>query len=98
MKLKVVLPVTDQPTCQKAYNVWNRKIGNTQICAGGAAGKDSCSGDSGGPLMSQEGEPLRGVLVGVVSYGPSNCGTEGFPGVYTFVGAFVNWILDTMRD
>lgn len=31
-------------------------------------------------------------LAGLVSYGPGKCGTKGWPGIYTRVGAFISWI------
>lgn len=31
-------------------------------------------------------------LVGLVSFGPSPCGKENWPGVYTNVGSYMNWI------
>lgn len=89
--------------CQNAYTysqwdgpyptLWER-----QICAGGEAGKDSCDGDSGGPLMTEVNayEP-RFELVGVVSYGPKVCGTAGVPGVYTHVYKYVDWIQQSVR-
>ena len=47
------------------------------IC-GGERNKDTCGGDSGGPLIAHiDG---RFTLVGVTSWGPG-CGT-GIPGVY----------------
>ena len=42
-------------------------------------GKDSCSGDSGGPLIQQANTDTPWFLVGVVSFGTSKCGT-GTPG------------------
>lgn len=44
-------------------------------------------GDSGGPLMRQneKGIPPYWYLAGLVSYGPSPCGMDGWPGVYTRV-------------
>lgn len=50
----------------------------SMICAGQAA-KDSCSGDSGGPMVVNEG---RWTQVGIVSWG-IGCGKGQYPGVYT---------------
>jgi secreted trypsin-like serine protease len=62
------------------------------ICAGYPDGrKDSCTGDSGGPLMVKIKEQV--VLIGVVSMG-SGCATAGFPGVYVRVTAKLDWIRD----
>jgi trypsin len=49
------------------------------ICSG-ALGLSGCNGDSGGPLT------VDGVQVGVVSFGPTQCG-NGLPGVYARVAA-----------
>ena len=50
----------------------------TMLCAV-APGKDSCSGDSGGPLTRADS-----TLVGLVSWGPQDCASsDGAPGVYT---------------
>ena len=42
-------------------------------------GEDSCSGDSGGPLIQKANTGTPWFLVGVVSFGTSKCGT-GTPG------------------
>lgn len=36
-------------------------------------------------------------LAGVVSFGPSPCGLEGWPGVYTRMGNYVDWIESKIR-
>ena len=63
-------------------------------------GKDSCGGDSGGPLMTNKynrNGRKRTVQIGVVSWG-AVCGTNGVPGVYTNVAHFIPWILDNIGD
>ena len=59
---------------------------------------DSCAGDSGGPLMVQgedrPGKPM--YLKGIVSFGKRKCGT-GFPGVYTDVGYYIDWIKRNLK-
>uniref|UniRef100_A0A182LSQ8 Protein MMS22-like n=1 Tax=Anopheles culicifacies TaxID=139723 RepID=A0A182LSQ8_9DIPT len=57
------------------------------ICAGNmSGGQDACQGDSGGPLV------CNGLLTGVVSHGV-DCARPGFPGVYSDVAYFRDWII-----
>jgi secreted trypsin-like serine protease len=49
-------------------------------------------GDSGGPLTCPNGESSEHVLTGIVSWGMVPCGQEKYPGVYTNVGQYVDWI------
>lgn len=76
------------------------------MCAGGSdvsgGGKDSCKGDSGGPLMflgDWDESPLF-YVAGVVSEGPDCEKTteHQVPGIYTRVSAFLQWILDNIRE
>ncbi|XP_055550364.1 CLIP domain-containing serine protease B4-like [Wyeomyia smithii] len=91
-KLFVAVNGVSEETCRKQYPMAN--INDRLLCAGGEAGKDSCKGDSGGPLMdvvaSEQGQAVY-YLAGVVSFG-RQCGTRDVPGVYTKVTKFVNWI------
>lgn len=100
VKLKLSLPLTDNIECAQTYSNAGVQLGQGQICAGGQRGKDSCRGDSGGPLMAIErlsDGTGRWTSVGVVSFGPSPCGLQGWPGVYSKVADFVPWILSKMR-
>ncbi|XP_049877529.1 CLIP domain-containing serine protease HP8 [Pectinophora gossypiella] len=97
VKLKVTVPVVNTNECASVYNRVERQIIDKQLCAGGNAGQDSCRGDSGGALMGRTGAAQNWFAVGVVSYGPSPCGTPGWPGVYTRVGAYTDWILSKLR-
>ncbi|XP_076682500.1 CLIP domain-containing serine protease HP8-like, partial [Andrena cerasifolii] len=100
VKLKLSLSIADKEQCQTTYRTSGVSLGYGQICAGGETGKDSCTGDSGGPLMSRErvrDGTGRWSVVGVVSFGPSPCGKHGWPGVYTRIIDFVPWIVSKMR-
>ncbi len=51
--------------------------------------KDTCRGDSGGPLMMFVERQWQ--LVGVTSYGPG-CALEGFSGIYTRIAYYHSYI------
>ncbi|KAL6256344.1 hypothetical protein P5V15_012461 [Pogonomyrmex californicus] len=97
--LQAKLPVVTNEQCKEVYKR-TTEIWYKQICAGGRDNVDSCLGDSGGPLQAPGlyRGVTRTIQYGVVSYGLKHCGTEGYPGVYTRVSYYVDWILDTLRD
>ncbi|KAL3266538.1 hypothetical protein HHI36_010706 [Cryptolaemus montrouzieri] len=91
---QVKVPVKTTRSCRKAYEKQNVMIDRRNICAGYAMGnKDACQGDSGGPLMLIEKETnnVRVSQIGIVSYG-FRCAEPGYPGVYTRVSFFLDWI------
>ncbi|XP_061093359.1 complement factor D [Conger conger] len=60
------------------------------MCASGTR-KDTCDGDSGGPLI------FKGVAVGITSNGGKKCGTLRKPGLYTIISRYTQWIDSTMQ-
>ncbi|XP_013102919.1 serine protease easter isoform X2 [Stomoxys calcitrans] len=99
LKLKAGVDAWNFETCRQKYAPKKVNLQNSQMCAGGQAGVDSCSGDSGGPLVIQQRIDKRDVyvLAGIVSFGPKPCGLPGWPGVYTRVGAYADWILNNIK-
>ncbi|XP_041479083.1 uncharacterized protein LOC121426747 isoform X3 [Lytechinus variegatus] len=92
--LKVLLGIIDNDECDQMYG----DIIPSKICAGyKTGGYDSCNGDSGGPLAC-EGDDGRWHLIGITSYGNLGCGDPGFPGVYTRVSSFLDFISDTIEQ
>lgn len=74
--LEVKVNVTNFATCDADYN--NELDAASTFCAA-SPGKDSCGGDSGGPILN-----ANGTIVGIVSLG-IGCALPQFPGVYSRV-------------
>lgn len=90
---EVQVPIYSLTQCRNMKYRASR-ITDNMICAGRGS-QDSCQGDSGGPLLVQEGDKLE--LKGIVSWGVG-CGRAGYPGVYTRVSKYLNWIRSNMKD
>jgi len=96
------MPVVSNKECSR---IWDAKftgadvgddiLKDEHICAGGEIGKDSCNGDSGGPLLGRDDDTAPYALVGIVSGGTSRCGT-GAPGIFTRVAHYREWILSNL--
>jgi len=95
---QVRLPLVDETTCLDASASNNIKITDKHICAGiYIGGKDSCKGDSGGPLFVQYGN--KWVQIGIVSASTSNtCATQGHYGVYTRLSEYNDFIKQYVTD
>ncbi|EFA07557.2 spaetzle-processing enzyme [Tribolium castaneum] len=95
--LHVRVPIIKPEMCEQSVGHF-ATVSENQFCAGGQIGYDSCGGDSGGPLMKPEAVdgPPRYFLIGVVSFGSTNCGSN-VPAIYTNVARYVKWILDNIE-
>jgi len=93
--LDVEVPIVSNSVCATAMNPLGNNITSDMLCAGGEGGKDSCSGDSGGPFTVADSFTGAHTLVGVVSWG-EGCAREGLYGVYADVPFFRTWIDETI--
>ncbi|XP_068155999.1 venom protease-like [Drosophila tropicalis] len=70
----------------------------TQLCIGSSGHKDTCNGDSGGPVLSYHKDyPCMYHVMGVTSTGIS-CDTPDVPSIYTRVHYYLNWIKQEMSN
>jgi secreted trypsin-like serine protease len=92
---EVEVPLFDLAQCQAAYASLDYpelfQVTDKTVCAGlSEGGKDSCSGDSGGPLLWENADGDWRQF-GVVSFG-EGCAQPGYPGVYTRVASYKDWL------
>ncbi|KAJ2090690.1 hypothetical protein IW138_002504 [Coemansia sp. RSA 986] len=77
-------------TTNYCKSIWSSFDPSKLICTNGAAGKDTCSGDSGGPLATRINNGNDIVLAGITSFAPVTtnnpdglCAQAGSTGYYT---------------
>ncbi|XP_025834689.1 phenoloxidase-activating factor 2 [Agrilus planipennis] len=97
---KIDLPIVPRQQCQNALRTTRLgkffELHKSFVCAGGEAGKDTCKGDGGSPLVC----PVEGTKdvyhqVGIVAWG-IGCGENQVPGVYANIALFRDWIDEQM--
>ena len=88
------IKVMNQDVCMirlDEEDIWQILDNGSQICATtDEGGKDTCKGDSGGPMYDAVNNP--NLQFGIVSYGSSQCGLANVPGVYVRTSAYADWI------
>lgn len=85
---RLTLPIISNAECGK-YPKYVGRITEGMLCAGTGRGRDTCNGDSGGPLIVD-----GNILVGFVSWG-STCGEQ--PAVFTRITYVFDYIRDILR-
>nr|XP_022909832.1 brachyurin-like [Onthophagus taurus] len=73
--------------CRFAMRWWEIAIiAESHLCTSGDGGRGICSGDSGGPVVSND------RLIGVAAFGLVNGCELGLPSIHTRVSTFLDWI------
>jgi secreted trypsin-like serine protease len=90
--LHVGLPLVATNDCAARWP--DSRVAEGQICAGfdtGTTRRDSCNGDSGGPLNAYDSRGCP-TQVGLVSWGADDCGLPNSYGVYTRISYHADWL------
>ena len=98
--MEVGLHTITNEECKQApyvdYSAWTHyrdMVTDRMICATSYEYKDTCNGDSGGPLFFRGETADLDVQVGIVSWG-YRCASPGYSGVYTRVSDIIGWVND----
>ncbi|XP_044853321.1 transmembrane protease serine 5-like isoform X2 [Mauremys mutica] len=95
MLKEAIVPLISTKKCNSSC-MYSGELTPRMLCAGYLDGKvDACQGDSGGPLVCQD--ELTWRLVGIVSWG-TGCAEPNYPGVYTKVAEFLDWIYQIIEQ
>ncbi|XP_005183423.1 brachyurin [Musca domestica] len=83
----IEVPVMKLSTCKTYYL---GMVTEKMICISSKGGKSTCNGDSGGPLVYKH----DGVntVIGATSFGIALGCEKGWPGVFTRVTSYLDWI------
>ncbi|XP_026799800.3 complement factor D [Pangasianodon hypophthalmus] len=87
---EVTVAVIRRQFCGRS-NSYGESFTTNMLCAGKPR-KDTCDGDSGGPLI------YKGIAVGITSNGGRKCGSTRKPGLYTIISHYDDWITRTMTQ
>jgi len=93
--LEVDLNYIANDKCDEFYSdIFSRDITNNMLCTL-TPNKDTCQGDTGGPLIKRGVKAEDDIVVGITSFG-SGC-ASGFPGGFARVSSKYDWIKSTVE-
>jgi len=92
--LHVTLDTLTLAACKSKWGVGKYGISPRMVCAA-RKGKDTCRGDSGGPLITKS-DPHQ--LIGISSFGGLECANLDTPGVYARVSARYEKLKEVICD
>ncbi|XP_026134550.1 complement factor D [Carassius auratus] len=81
---ELTIKVLERWRCGRG-DYYGTKFTNNMFCAAEKL-KDTCDGDSGGPLLYKD------LVVGITSNGGKKCGSSKKPGLYTIISHYTKWI------
>ncbi|XP_018423682.1 PREDICTED: granzyme A-like [Nanorana parkeri] len=92
--MEVNVTVLERDKCAKHWSKHSANITENVICTiVGPGGKDTCGGDSGGPLI------CNGEFTGMTSFGEGVCGKLKDASVFTrLTEEYIRWITETITD
>ncbi|NP_001081896.1 ovochymase-2 precursor [Xenopus laevis] len=93
------VPILTDDACSAHYIQNPGGITDRMLCAGIGTGQDndSCSEQSGSPLVCLLEKKGIYTIFGIASWGV-NCKENSKPGIYTKVSPFIDWIRQIMSD
>ncbi|XP_065204154.1 trypsin-1-like [Planococcus citri] len=99
MLRKVKVPIVPTKYCRINYSYLSYSVTDNMMCAGYyySGGRNSCHGDSGGPLQINRDGLGTMEVVGIVSWS-NGCGRPYYPGVYTRIDRYIGWIRDNIGE
>uniref|UniRef100_A0A915CD28 Peptidase S1 domain-containing protein n=1 Tax=Parascaris univalens TaxID=6257 RepID=A0A915CD28_PARUN len=100
--MQTSLPIIDERSCARKWSAMTAGttiITDKQLCAGSLL-RGTAPGDSGGPLQV-EGLDGHWYIVGITSFGANSedalLDQGTYPGVYTRVAAYFDWIVESIE-
>jgi len=92
---EAMVPLISDEDCRRRSKYGYNQLTEYMLCAGYLkGGTDTCQGDSGGPLVCGVGDTY--TIWGITSFG-NGCAEPFYPGIYTKVSKFVDWINQEIR-